>query len=132
MNEQVLREILKKYWSKKSSSLWSLENPSCGQCSVTALVIQDMFGGKILKTPIADRWHFYNEIEGTRYDLTAEQFQTALNYEDIPSNAEEAFADTSQEQYEYLSHKVKQKFKGEKEVVNALFDSNTSSFYNQS
>ncbi|KAF3889876.1 MULTISPECIES: YunG family protein [Nostocales] len=111
MDERAFREILKKCWSKKSSSLWSSENPSCGQCSVTALVVQEIFGGRILKTSICDRWHFYNEIQGIRYDLTDEQFQTPLNYEDIPSNAEEAFTDTSQEQYEYLRHQVKQKLK---------------------
>jgi hypothetical protein len=107
-DEQTIKAILKRCWSRESSSLWTKQNPACGQCSVTALVIQDQFGGRILKTPMEERWHFYNQIDGKRYDLTIEQFAVLPNYYDLPSNREEAFADTNQNQYGYLSSKFRQ------------------------
>lgn len=63
-DEQELKDILTKSWSQKTSSKWTKECPSCGQCSVTALVIQDRYGGSILKTKVGGSWHFYNSING--------------------------------------------------------------------
>ncbi|NJN56837.1 MAG: hypothetical protein HC879_04750 [Leptolyngbyaceae cyanobacterium SL_5_9] len=107
-DEQTIKAILKRCWSRESSSLWTKQNPACGQCGVTALVIQDQFGGGILKTPTEGGWHFYNQIDGERYDLTIEQFTVLPNYMDLPSNREEAFANTNQNQYSYLSSKFRQ------------------------
>lgn len=100
----VLR-ALRLCWSRSSSSLWSEDNPARGQCGVTALVVQDRFGGELLKTPVDGRWHFYNRVEGVRYDFTAEQFRTPPAYLDIAASREEAFADTDEGQYSYLSWK---------------------------
>ncbi|NJL38532.1 MAG: hypothetical protein HC899_18630 [Leptolyngbyaceae cyanobacterium SM1_4_3] len=110
-DEQTIKAILKRCWSRESSSLWTEQNSACGQCGVTALVIQDQFGGEILKTPMEERWHFYNQIDGERYDLTIEQFTVLPNYMDLPSNREEAFADTNQNQYGYLLSKFHQMLK---------------------
>jgi len=85
-----------------SSSLWTEQNRACGQCSVTAIVIQDQFSGEILKTPVDGRWRFYNRVDGKIYDLTMDQFQSLPDYLDLPSSREEAFADTNQAQYAYL------------------------------
>ncbi|WP_425502195.1 YunG family protein [Peteryoungia desertarenae] len=65
---------LTKAWSRETSSLWSLGNPARGQCGVTSLVVQDVFGGLILKTPLPQGPHFYNSIDGRRFDFTADQF----------------------------------------------------------
>jgi hypothetical protein len=56
-----------KSWSLESSSKWSENTPAKGQCGVTALVVNDIFGGEILKTKLSDGWHFYNRINGERY-----------------------------------------------------------------
>lgn len=93
---------LSKAWSLDTSSKWSAERPALGQCSVTALVVQDVFGGKLLKTPVGGSWHFYNLVDGRRFDLTAEQFESAIAYDDLPANREDAFADTSLQQYRAL------------------------------
>jgi hypothetical protein len=42
-----LKNILKKAWSKETSSVpdqWSKFNPALGQCAVTALAVNDYFG----------------------------------------------------------------------------------------
>jgi len=86
---------LRQAWSPATSSLWRAENPAAGQCSVTALLVEERFGGEILKTRIGTAWHFYNRIGGARCDLTASQFAGAIAYDDLPSDRAEAMADTS-------------------------------------
>ncbi|TCW54013.1 hypothetical protein EC917_10967 [Bacillus thuringiensis] len=96
-------EALVKSWSIETSSKWTIENPAKGQCGVTALVVQDIYGGKIKKTKIEEVWHFYNSIDGERFDFTEAQFNENLNYLDVESNREEAFADTNEKQYSLLT-----------------------------
>jgi hypothetical protein len=97
--------LLVKCWSRDTSSLWTPEAPSRGQCGDTALVLQDQFGGEILKSRVGPTWHFYNRIGERRLDATAGQFPHPIHYLDLPSNREEAFADTTQAQYEELSRR---------------------------
>jgi hypothetical protein len=86
-------------WSIETSDLWRSDNPACGQCSVTALVAQDVLGGDILKTKVGGAWHFYNRIDGRRWDLTVGQFATPIGYDDLPCSRHEALADTSKQKY---------------------------------
>jgi hypothetical protein len=97
---------LKQAWSPDTGRKWRRDNPACGQCSVTALVVQDQLGGDILKTDVGGAWHFYNYIDGLRWDLTVSQFDAPVGYEDLPSNRDEAFEDTSPERYETLKRRV--------------------------
>lgn len=101
-----LFEELKTAWSKESSSSWSSGNPAKGQCSVTALVVHDLFGGHILKTKTRGGTHFYNSIDGVRWDLTVSQFDYPIPFEDLASSREEALADTSREQYDALRSRL--------------------------
>jgi hypothetical protein len=50
---------------------------------VTALVVQDVLGGEILKTRVAGAWHFYNSIDGSRWDLTLSQFATPIGRRNV-------------------------------------------------
>jgi len=97
-----LYSIFEECWSVESSSKWEEGNPSKGQCSVTALVVHDHFGGNILKTNVNGQWHSYNIIDNQVLDLTSRQFNTPIDYQDIESTVEEALSDCSQRQYEYL------------------------------
>ncbi|MGG3641570.1 YunG family protein [Bacillus gobiensis] len=104
--DRKIRNILCKAWSIESSSKWSKDNPAKGQCGVTALVINDLFGGDILKTKTDGGWHFYNLINGERCDYTESQFTKPVQYLDAVSSRQEAFADTNENQYMYLKQKV--------------------------
>ena len=74
---------------------------------MASLVASDFLGGEILKTRIGDAWHFYNLIKGRRLDFTAGQFDEPIEYQDVPSNREEAFSDTNPEQYRALSDRTR-------------------------
>lgn len=82
MDENRLEKALKDSWCLETSSTpseWSEENPSRGQCAVTALVLQDYLGGKIVQSDVT--WpdgtvesHYFNSIGGRQLDLTRQQF----------------------------------------------------------
>ena len=59
----------------RMQSKWNDENKTLGQCSITAFLGQDMFGGEVygIKRPDGN-FHCYNVIGGNQYDLTIEQF----------------------------------------------------------
>lgn len=104
--ENILRDILFQVWSIQSSSKWTTEVPARGQCGVTALVVHDLLGGEIVKTCLAEGWHFYNLLNGKRYDFTESQFESEIHYVDQLSTREEAFSDTNEDQYHYLRNRV--------------------------
>ncbi len=76
---------------------------SQGQGSVTALVVQDIFGGEIAKTAVSGAQHFYNIIDGVRWDFTFTQFDLPVGYQDHPANRTEVMATITPLQYAYLS-----------------------------
>lgn len=85
-----VQTTLRKAWSLSTASQWTASNPAAGQCNVTALLIHDLFGGELLKTPLPAGDHFYNLIEGKRYDFTASQFEQPIAYMDLPTSRTEA------------------------------------------
>jgi len=106
MTPAAFYDILRDAWSAESARSWTRENPAKGQCSVTALVAQHRFGGNILKTHTPGGTHFYNSIDGVRWDFTISQFDRPVPFEDLPSSRDEAMADTSPEQYAALLGRV--------------------------
>ena len=75
---------LRNSWSLSSARQWTAENPAAGQCNVTALLVHELFGGELLKTPLPEGDHFYNRIGGLRYDFTESQFREPVTYADLP------------------------------------------------
>lgn len=82
MELNELEEIIRKCWCKETSAdmqNWTEENPAWGQCAVTALVVNDYFGGKLLwaEAELPDGIkisHYFNEINGYQVDFTSCQF----------------------------------------------------------
>ena len=62
---------------------WTQDNKTYGQCSITAFLIQDIYGGKVYGIPNEDgSFHCFNNVDGCVFDLTSEQFgDRKLNYE---------------------------------------------------
>jgi hypothetical protein len=103
---------LRQTWSLRTSGKWAADNPARGQCSVTALLVEEMFGGEILKTPLPEGVHFYNRIDGQRIDLTDDQFSTPIVYADLPSDRQEALSGTTAARYEALKSAFGEAYSG--------------------
>lgn len=85
---------------------WSKENMTLGQCSITAFLAQDIFGGKVygILRP-GGNYHCYNAIGDCRFDLTSEQFgDEVLNYDNNPEQFRETHFSKEEKRlrYEYL------------------------------
>ena len=79
MELDELMELLPYAWEKETCSPglrneWNEENPSLGQCAITALIVNDLFGGKIMRCMASSGSHYYNLIDNRIVDLTVEQF----------------------------------------------------------
>lgn len=93
---------------------WSQENKTVGQCSITAFLAQDVFGGKVygILRP-GGNYHCYNVVGDCVFDLTSEQFgDEELDYDDNPEQSREVhFAKAEKRQrYEYLKEEFKKRF----------------------
>ncbi len=70
---------------------WSSDNKTLGQCSITAFLAQDIFGGRVYGIPREDgNFHCYNVVGDCVFDLTSEQFGSeVLSYKDNPEQFRE-------------------------------------------
>jgi len=92
---------------------WTAGNPTLGQCSITAFLAQDIFGGKVYGVPLKDGgFHCFNVVDGQRFDFTSQQFGEAkLRYDDCPEQLREVhFAkEEKRQRYEKLKELLKEK-----------------------
>jgi hypothetical protein len=79
---EIVARALRKSWSAATAKQWSEQRPAAGQCNVTALLVHDLFGGELVKTVLPGGDHFYNRIDGVRYDFTDSQFDAPIEYTD--------------------------------------------------
>jgi hypothetical protein len=126
MEEQLYKEIrstLELCWSEDTVGFPCPEGATISycQCGVTAIVINEIFGGKILKTHIGkvdggSIVHFYNKINGKLVDFTADQFDSPenywceLKYEDHPSSLNEALSTVQPEHIKAMRERFKEAY----------------------
>ncbi|MGN1415208.1 MAG: hypothetical protein ACI4XF_00050, partial [Oscillospiraceae bacterium] len=87
---RVLYDILSEIWCAETCAprlrdKWTEDNKTLGQCSITAFLAQDIFGGKVygILRP-GGNYHCYNVTDSCVFDLTSEQFgDEQLCYEHI-------------------------------------------------
>ncbi|MBR5088598.1 MAG: lysophospholipase [Ruminiclostridium sp.] len=113
---RVLYDLLSPLWCEytcapRLRSQWSSDNRTLGQCSITAFLAQDIFGGKVYGVPReGGNFHCYNVVGDCVFDLTSEQFgDEKLNYEDNPEQLREVHfaSDEKRERYEFLRDELK-------------------------
>ena len=89
---------------------WSPENKTLGQCSITAFLMQDIYGGKVYGVMReGGNFHCFNVVGDCTFDLTSEQFgDEKLDYGDCPEQFREVhFAkEEKRQRYEYLRTKL--------------------------
>lgn len=79
MEREELKELLNYCYSKDTCSpglrdKWNEDNKALGQCAITSLIVNDYFGGKIMRCMASTGSHYYNLIDDALVDFTAEQF----------------------------------------------------------
>lgn len=93
---------------------WSSANKTLGQCSITAFLAQDIFGGEVfgILRP-GGNYHCYNVVNDCVFDLTSEQFgDEVLDYSENPQQFREIhFAKEEKRlRYEYLKTELSRRF----------------------
>ena len=110
-----LYDLLSGLWCAKTCAprlraQWSPEDRTLGQCSITAFLAQDIFGGRVfgILRP-GGNFHCYNVVSGRAFDLTSEQFSDGtLDYTENPEQFREVHfaADEKRLRYELLKARL--------------------------
>ena len=110
-----LYDILSEIWcadtcAPRMRERWSKENQTLGQCSITAFLAQDIFGGKVygILRP-GGNYHCYNVVGDCCFDLTSEQFgDEILDYRENPEQFREVHfqKEEKRQRYEYLKKEL--------------------------
>jgi hypothetical protein len=107
---RTLPVVLQECWSRETSyepEKWTPENPTHGQCAITALVVQDLLGGDLLRAKVNGAEHYWNRLpDSSELDLTRDQFGPALTTttpERVSRDYVLSFSNTSR-RYQQLSH----------------------------
>lgn len=114
-DQRHLYDLLSSVWCKYTCAprlreAWTEQNKTLGQCSITAFLVQDVFGGDVYGVPLEGGGvHCYNLVNGVRFDLTSEQFgDEKLVYDDThPQSRKEHFSDAEKfARYTYLKNSL--------------------------
>lgn len=112
-NPRDLYDALSEIWSAETCAprlreKWTSENKTLGQCSITAFLVQDIFGGKVFGIERPDgNFHCYNVVGERVFDLTSEQFgDEKLVYENNPEQFREVHFQKAEkfQRYQFLKN----------------------------
>ena len=89
---------------------WTPENKTLGQCTITAFLVQDIFGGSVygILRP-GGNYHCFNKVGDCVFDLTSEQFgDEVLDYENCCEQSRNIHfsKEEKRKRYEYLRNKL--------------------------
>lgn len=87
-----IKWCLERSWcaASSSSSDWTPENPSLGQCAVTAMIVQDLLGGELLRCMVGDVSHYWNLLpDGIELDFTRQQFESFPDHPEVEKRSRE-------------------------------------------
>lgn len=123
-SQRDLYDILSTIWCKdtcapRMQDRWTSDNKTLGQCSITAFLVQDIFGGDVYGVRLDDgNYHCYNIVNGIKFDLTSEQFDHELIYDDKYEQKRDVHFSKLEkyERYKYLSKKLDEYLDGSEEL----------------
>ena len=117
-NPRDLYDALSEIWcadtcASRMRADWTEDNKTLGQCSITAFLAQDIFGGRVYGIERdGGNYHCYNVIGDCAFDLTSEQFgDEKLDYTDNPEQFREVHFGKEEKRlrYEFLKKRLKEK-----------------------
>lgn len=99
---------------------WTPNNKTLGQCSITAFLAQDIFGGEVYgMTTDNGGLHCYNKVNGVIFDLTSEQFEdraSELVYDCSMLQDRESenhfYKEEKRQRYEYIKSRLEKNIEG--------------------
>lgn len=111
-----LYDVLSKVWCRDTCAprmrdSWDESNKTFGQCSITAFLAQDIFGGEvygILRE--GGNYHCFNVVGDSVFDLTSEQFRgEVLDYENAVKQSRDVHFSKEEKKarYEHLRSELK-------------------------
>ena len=115
-DQRHLYDILSSLWSDYTCAPrmrkdWNESNKTLGQCSITAFLVQDIFGGEVYGVPLGDgNYHCFNKVDNVVFDLTSEQFgDTKLDYQNVVLQSREThfLKEEKYQRYLYLKEQLK-------------------------
>ena len=108
-DQRHLYDILSSLWSEytcapRMKKDWNENNKTLGQCSITAFLVQDIFGGEVYGVPLGDgNYHCFNKVGDVIFDLTSEQFgDTKLDYQNVVLQSREVHFAKEEKYQRYL------------------------------
>ena len=110
-------EALNASWSKDTAyrtdaEYWTPQNPALGQCAITALLFNELYGGQIY-SGVSDTGivHYWNRKYGLKYDFTKQQFPKSLRFKNIKRWDRDELLATGNvaERYQLLRNRVLKK-----------------------
>jgi hypothetical protein len=93
LKKKIIHKALKSAWDWGINPCKSTLNLCNGQDKEVSILIFNLYGGEILKTPTKKSWHFYNRINGERLDFSIPKVGKVIKgkgFKDIPSTPDEA------------------------------------------
>ena len=124
-----LKQLLYESWEEKTCSPglrkdWNKDNPSLGQCAITALIVNDLYGGKIMRCMASSGSHYYNLVDSELVDLTVEQFLGEIPlYENGEERTREYLLSNEDTKIRYLllNENLKEAIKEKAKIRNSRF-----------
>jgi len=118
MNIETLKEALRAtwtvdtaYWSDRND--WSEDKRETGQCTITAMIVFDYFGGTIYRGHSSkyNLFHYWNVVNGQKIDFTFSQFvgsKDDITFEKVITKKKEDLMKISnvRKRYQILKSKV--------------------------
>ena len=114
-NPKDLYDAFSKAWCRETCAPrmqpeWSEANMTLGQCSISSLIVQDLYGGEIYGILLpSGAYHCFNKIGDMVFDLTSEQFgDVVLDYSHpvLQSREEHLRSPEKKARYELLKKRL--------------------------
>ena len=118
-DQRHLYDLLSQIWCEYTCTPrlrkeWSPTNKTCGACTITCLLVQDIFGGEIYGVYVDGNVHCFSKVNDVIFDLTSEQFgNKKLSYTlEHPQSREFHLSNPDKkERYLYLVSKLEELLK---------------------
>lgn len=107
LEQALLKSYSKEICYEKVKNNWTEKKKTLGMCAITSLVVNDFLKGQIAKIKVNGISHYFNVIENKIVDLTKEQFEKEIQYDNYKIiNRKDILTGDTNNRYQKLKEKV--------------------------